>query len=169
MKSSKETSLPINKTPPPLAKSPAASPGGAAVSAKIAPRAVYADTSRRITALRFLLAVLVVFIHNNPANTSASAQWVQAFISEGIARCAVPLFFLFAAYLQAKKADPYPALLKKKAKSLALPYVLWLALAYFFPFNVVKLLVAKLVPQIFEKPDIIPSLSGQPRTGRGSF
>ena len=105
-----------------------------------------------------MLAVLVVFIHNNPASTSASAQWVQAFISEGIARCAVPLFFLFAGCLQAKKSDPYPALLKKKAKSLALPYVLWLALAYFFPFNVVKLLVAKLVPQIFEKPDIIPML-----------
>ncbi|MDE6068178.1 MAG: acyltransferase family protein, partial [Treponemataceae bacterium] len=99
------------------------------------------ETSRRITSLRFLLAVFVVFIHNNfTAKSVAEAfqetgvqtafcqnafgKWTQLFISDGIARCAVPLFFLFAAYLAARKDDSYPVMLRKKAKSLALPFVL---------------------------------------------
>ena len=75
------------------------------------------ETSRRITSLRFLLAVLVVFIHNNYTakgiaesvanggaevlfNQNAFGRWVQLFISDGIARCAVPLFFFFAASIK---------------------------------------------------------------------
>lgn len=127
------------------------------------------ETSRRITSLRFLLAVLVVFIHNNftaesiaktfeetgrtiPFCQNAFGQWVQLFISGGIARCAVPLFFLFAAFLQGVKNDPYPVLLKKKAKSLALPYALWMAV-YVLYFGVLKLVVAKIAPQVLAHQD----------------
>lgn len=127
------------------------------------------ETSRRITSLRFLLAVLVVFIHNNftaesiaktfeetgrtiPFCQNAFGQWVQLFISGGIAQCAVPLFFLFAAFLQGVKNDSYPVLLKKKAKSLALPYVLWMSV-YVLYFGVLKLAVAKVAPQVLARPD----------------
>ena len=127
------------------------------------------DTSKRITALRFLLAVLVVFIHNNYTlkgiaetiaaggdgilfNQNAFGKWVQLFISDGIARCAVPLFFLFAAYLQAKKNDPYPALLKKRARSLLVPYVLWIGI-YLCYTIFGKLLIAKLMPEVLVHPD----------------
>ena len=92
-------------------------------------------TSKGITSLRYLLSVLIVFAHNNftvadiAANFAGPAtrpifvqsefgRWLQFFISIGIANCAVPLFFLFSAFLQAKKNNPYPVLLKKRSKSL---------------------------------------------------
>ncbi|MGN0728538.1 acyltransferase family protein [Treponema sp.] len=127
------------------------------------------ETSRRITSLRFLLAVFVVFIHNNFTvesiaesvalggaeilfNQNAFGRWVQLFISSGIARCAVPLFFLFAAYLQARKNDSYGVLIKKKAKSLVLPYFLWVVIYGFYSAGV-KLIVLKFAPQFVQHPE----------------
>ena len=127
------------------------------------------DTSKRITALRFLLIVFVVFIHNNFTTKTiaeefektgvltlfkpnAFSEWTQLFISQGIARCAVPLFFLFAAYLQAKKNDTYPTLLKKRAKSLLLPFVIWTAI-YAFYFAGLKLIILKVAPQFIKTPE----------------
>lgn len=99
---------------------------------------ITAETSKRITALRFLLIVFVVFIHNNFTqeqiiedaiksgaepfvyNNNLTGRWIQLFIAEGVARCAVPLFFLFASFLQFMKNDSYFALLKKKARTLLL-------------------------------------------------
>lgn len=86
------------------------------------------ETSRRITSLRFILSSLVVFIHNNfraeelaksvekglsvPVfNQSEPGAWIQRFISQGIASCAVPLFFLFSAYLFFRKNDSYKTVL----------------------------------------------------------
>lgn len=117
------------------------------------------ETSRRITSLRFLLAVLVVFIHNNftPENIAKSAAeggapvvfnenflgiWIQRIISGGISSCAVPLFFMFAAFLCARKNDSYKTMIKKKSWSLALPYALWLFI-YFLYFCVGKFFAAK--------------------------
>ena len=137
--------------------------------AKIIP----AETSSRITALRFLLIVLVVFIHNNfkeneilegalKGNFTLFAytngflgRWIQIFITDGIARCAVPLFFMFAAYLQAMKNDSYKTLLKKKVKSLVLPFFLWPLLNIGF-FVAAKLLVQALLPEMIEKPGVFP-------------
>ncbi|MDD7458976.1 MAG: acyltransferase family protein [Treponema sp.] len=119
--------------------------------------------------MRFLLAILVVFIHNNYTVKSivesvengakeilfvpnAFSEWIQLFISDGIARCAVPLFFLFAAYLQARKNDSYGTLLKKKSKLLLVPYIIWLGI-YFIYFGLLKILVAKLNPSMLANPD----------------
>ena len=76
------------------------------------------DISKRITSLRFLLAVFVVMIYNyfskqTIIDASLSGQnfifkqtliseWVLLFLSQGICRCAVPLFFMFSSYLQSK-------------------------------------------------------------------
>ena len=126
------------------------------------------ETSKRITALRFLLAMLVVFIHNNYTikgitesvekgspniifNPNIISEWIQRFISQGIARCAVPLFFLFAAYLQSKKFDSYLLLLKKKFKGLVIPYVIWVGL-YLLCFSLVKVIVVKIAPSLFGNP-----------------
>ena len=96
-------------------------------------RKIDETTSKRITALRFLLMIFVVFIHNNFTaksiaeilengeiaplfNQGVVGKWIQLFISDGIGRGAVPLFFLFAAYLQTKKDDRYPVFLKKRDK-----------------------------------------------------
>ncbi len=132
------------------------------------------ETSRHITALRFFLAVLVVFIHNNYTMQSiadsvaeggkdilfcpnAVSVWIQRFISNGIARCAVPLFFLFSAYLLFMKNDRYCLALKKRVKSLVIPFFIWPVLniaAYILP----KLILSKIAPQILQNPGTIPFL-----------
>ncbi len=94
------------------------------------------DTSRRITSLRYFLILLVIFAHNMLTeerlvgknvllNENLFGHWIKLFFSESISRGLVPLFFLFAAFLQYKKDDPYLTLLKKKSRSLLLPYMLW--------------------------------------------
>ena len=80
------------------------------------------------------------------------SKWIQLFISQGIAKCAVPLFFMFAAYLQAIKADSYKVLLKKKFKALFFTYFLWIGL-YGFYSSVVKIIILKIAPSFIENPD----------------
>ena len=68
------------------------------------------ETSKRIDSLRFLLAVLVVFKHNCYRlvfsstydvvfNQSNIGDWIQIFISYGLAHCAVPLFFFLNLFI----------------------------------------------------------------------
>lgn len=133
-----------------------------------------AHTSRRIASLRFFMAMLVVFIHNNftaenvveaferngvliAFNQSVAGKWIQLFISEGIARCAVPLFFLFAAYLQFRKNDSYGVLVKKKVRTLVLPFFIWptLNIALFVGG---KIAAFRLVPGLLGRPGVIPQL-----------
>lgn len=95
------------------------------------------ETSMRITSLRFLLAMFVVFIHNNlDADTAINyyhldfiepvvITWIKMLICNVLGGAAVPLFFMFAGYLQFKKKDTYLLLLKKKTKSLLTPYIIW--------------------------------------------
>ena len=136
-------------------------------------KAIPAETSMRITALRFLLIVLVVFIHNNlraedilkgalvygytpfAYENGLFGRWVQIFISGGIASCAVPLFFMFASYLQFMKGDSYGVLLKKKEKSLLVPYFLWplLNIGIYVGF---KLLVQAVFPAMIERKNWFP-------------
>ena len=91
------------------------------------------ETSKRITSLRFLLAILVVFIHNSIShemavesdyvyNNSNIGIWIQNIIVFFTAS-AVPLFLLFAGYLQVKKSDSYRTLVRKKIRSLLIPYI----------------------------------------------
>lgn len=128
------------------------------------------ETSMRITSLRFLLAIFVVFIPNNFTveyiaqivergaediyfKPNIVSEWIQLVITQGIAQCAVPLFFLFAAYLQARKADCYKTLLKKKLKTLVIPYVLWISLnGIYFAFG--KLILIKIFPSLFQNHEI---------------
>lgn len=109
--------------------------------------------SKRITSLRFFLTVLVVFIHANLTVDNAinyyhydfiQPKWIEVFknfVCNTIGGAAVPLFFFFASYLQFSKNDSYPVLLKKKAKSLFVPYVLWTVITIFLFF------AAQSVPQ----------------------
>ena len=120
--------------------------------ARRAPKAaavIRASVSNRITILRYLLMVLVVCIHNN-LNAEDAVYYGLAFsqpgwvlfikqaLSNGIACAAVPLFFMFSGYLFWNKQDApaysYAALLKKKARTLFVPYILWTLLysAFFF-------------------------------------
>lgn len=133
------------------------------------------ETSRRITSLRYILSVLVVFIHNNftaeklaeslaegnriPVFAqSAAGEWIQFVISSGLGSCAVPLFFMFSAYLFFKKDAPYKLMLKKKTRGLLLPYFVWIALNIaFVTFG--KLFAARLNPSLLVNPEKIPVLT----------
>ncbi|QTQ16753.1 acyltransferase family protein [Treponema parvum] len=132
--------------------------------------------SLRITALRFLLSVLVVFSHNNYTSEMIAGAvnkggisyifcpnkftiWLQYIISNGFASCSVPIFFLFAAYLQSRKNDSYGTLLRKRAKSLLLPYFLWIGIYLIYQIFG-KLIIAKLFPSILAHPGITVSTWG---------
>lgn len=114
--------------------------------------------SARIEVLRFPLIVLVVFIHNY-ANTVRLPQGVEAgviysniwvdfarlFISQGIARVAVPLFFLVSGYLffvDDWSWTQYANKLKKRLRTLLIPYLFWDLLTF------VCFAVAPAIPQL---------------------
>jgi hypothetical protein len=103
------------------------------------------DLSKRINSLRFLLIVFVVFIHNNVSSMNfvggmetyeipVYVEKVRYAVSDIIARVAVPLFFLISGLLLYAKETSFLAVLKKKSRTILLPYLLWnaLALAFFF-------------------------------------
>lgn len=133
------------------------------------------ETSCRITSLRYILSVLVVFIHNNFTaekladslaegnripifEQSALGEWIQFVISSGLGSCAVPLFFMFSAYLFFKKDSPYKTMLKKKTKGLLLPYFVWIALNIALV-TLGKLFAARLNPSLLVNPEKIPVLT----------
>jgi hypothetical protein len=139
------------------------------------------EISARITSLRFLLIVLVVFIHNNFTqeqiekdgieilfNQNFLGKWIQLFISQGIARSAVPIFFLFSAYIFCVKNDSFAVSIKKRIRSLVVPFFLWSVLQIFvfspiqvFLFNAIKIVLKNKIP--FETlSEEIPFLSWTP-------
>ena len=105
-------------------------------------RTLDGEESVRLGLLRFPLIVGVVFIHayrstaeSGPAGDAAGgagtvADRVQAFISQGLARPAVPLFFLMSGYLffygvAEWSPEGYRAKLKARARTLLVPFLFW--------------------------------------------
>lgn len=109
-----------------------------AVSRKENPvQIVSVETSKRITSLRYLLIVLVVFIHANLKPDDAinyyhydfvQLYWIEVVrnsICDTLGGAAVLLFFFLTSFLQFSKNDKYKILLKKRSKSIFLPYIIW--------------------------------------------
>lgn len=103
-------------------------------------------TSRTIDALRFPCAVLIVFIHvfqvrpEIERSSFSLFDILQIAISQGIARIAVPVFFIISGYLFFTKLDKwdwnvYGGKLKKRVKTLLVPYLLWITLAILVEFS----------------------------------
>lgn len=99
--------------------------------------------SKRLTSIRFMLIVLVVFIHNNLSEVKfidsteiffipEYVRIIRTLISDIIARSAVPLFFLISGFLLYAKCPMYLTNLKKKVKSILVPYILWILLSVLF-------------------------------------
>lgn len=118
------------------------------------------DFSRRITSLRFVLAVFVVFIHSTAGDIvngsvevsfSGSVKHIQAplyvqiiqnFCTSALGGVAVPLFFVISSYLFFAKPKPLSKTVKSKFRTIVVPYVFWTILTillYFaaqsFPFS----------------------------------
>jgi len=96
--------------------------------------------SSRIVVLRFPLIVGVVFIHNfmttvkmaqGPAATVHTDAWVdfvRYFISQGLARVCVPIFFLISGYLFFLgdwSWEKYGSKLRRRVSTLLVPLLFW--------------------------------------------
>ena len=101
--------------------------------------------SNRIDSLRFLLIVFVVFIHNHITEVNFAdraeiyeiplyVEKIRYLFSQIIARVAVPLFFLISGYLLYVKETDYTMIIKKKCRTILLPYILWNVLSVIFYF-----------------------------------
>ena len=95
-----------------------------------------------ISFLRFPLIVAVVFIHSNSGNVVFNGllattninffvyEEVRYYISEIVARIAVPTFYFISGFLFWEKTDcfnigVYMKKLKKRCRSLLIPYLFW--------------------------------------------
>ena len=95
-------------------------------------KSISARQSEQVDVFRAICAMLVVSIHvpiqaSRIGAHSLYGQWLAVW-HEGIARLAVPSFFLLSGYFVAKHLDgltckSYAALLLKKVKTLLVPYI----------------------------------------------
>lgn len=82
--------------------------------------------SNRINILKTILIILVLFIHNKSFQfTNNFFSYFEFLFSKFIATGAVPLFFLLSGYLQELNPKEYGVLIKKRFKSLGIPYIFW--------------------------------------------
>ncbi|MDO4276037.1 MAG: acyltransferase family protein [Eubacteriales bacterium] len=97
--------------------------------------------SNRITCLRALCVVLVIFLHQYAGALGDTAfvatgtvvsnqtlEAIQYIISRIVTFAAVPLFFLISSVLLYAKEFTWKSNMKKKLKSLIFPYVLWITI-----------------------------------------
>ena len=109
------------------------------------PNKINQDFSQRITALRFPLACLVIFIHFNITEVNFAGEtmaveaplWVEIIrhlIANVWGGIAVPLFFIISGYLFAANPKPVAVTVKSKFQGIAVPYILWtlITVALFF-------------------------------------
>lgn len=91
--------------------------------------------NRRIASLSFVCAVLVVGIHLSWSNVRGSGLWwMQEIVKYGIARAAVPYFFIVSGYFLAGHFDEphyWRREVGKRLKTLIVPFYAWSAI-YFF-------------------------------------
>ncbi|APW37491.1 hypothetical protein RD110_10060 [Rhodoferax koreense] len=99
------------------------------------------ENSARLALLRFPLIVGVVFVHAyggsmnlsnseiSPIKNSPIVGFVQDFISNGLARTAVPLFFVISGYLFFLKEgwsfEHYQNNVISRVKTLLIPFLFW--------------------------------------------
>ncbi len=111
--------------------------------------------SKRINQARFILIILVVYIHSNVfvnrfndgVDLYRIGNWTKfivGFLSETIACCAMPFFFLLSGFLffnnYALSRQVYLKKLKSRVRSLLIPLIVWNV------FIIVAVYVCKFIP-----------------------
>ena len=90
----------------------------------------------RIKIVKFIAIIFVVYIHSHATEVKFSdginafylPVWLQVIedgLSEVIARCGVPIFFLISSILLFRSERSYGATIKRKIKTLFVPYLIW--------------------------------------------
>lgn len=128
------------------------------------------EVSERITVLRYILACLVVFFHNNKTllflGDSSKISFTDItflghFFSFAlfflITIAPVPLFFIFAAYINESKQYTLAVTLRKKTKSLLIPLLAWTSLVTFGKIGVKFLLITMFPDKVSHT---LPFISG---------
>ena len=93
------------------------------------------NEKKYIQVIKIILCVLVVFVHSFrddsliniqtfSFNSSSIIYFIKDFVSHVICNCAVPGFFLISSVLLYKKNFKWNENIKKKIKSLLIPYIL---------------------------------------------
>jgi len=108
---------------------------------------INSDFSRRITCLRFILAVLVVFIHSKFDQSTIDfadgsmqisfplyVEIIQMIFTSVLGGVSVPLFFVISSYLFFAKPKSAKENVKSKFKSIVVPYIFWTVLTIFLYF-----------------------------------
>lgn len=105
--------------------------------------------SKKITIISLICMIMIIYIHSynivridgklffQPSNTlSALNIFLQNFISEGIARTAVPIFFVVSGYLFFNNftIKTYKQKITKRFYTLFIPYLFWSIIAVFIYF-----------------------------------
>ena len=95
---------------------------------------VSAEISQKIKNMSIICAMFVVMIHIDWYSASICTTWfINEFIKEGIARIAVPFFFVVSGFFLAAHFDEegwWSRETKKRIHSLVIPFFVWSILAY---------------------------------------
>ena len=90
------------------------------------------NLSKRIKSLQFILIFLVVTVHTLvwfhiviKTPEPVYVEKIRILFSDIIAKAAVPMFFLISSFFLYSKEENFVAVLKKKSRTLLLPYILW--------------------------------------------
>lgn len=91
--------------------------------------------SAKICAMAFVCACLVVAIHNGwKAEIGTGAWWINNLIQQGLARIAVPFFFVVSGYFLAahfQEDEWWKRGVLKRVKTIVLPYFVWALLGVY--------------------------------------
>lgn len=96
------------------------------------------EESKRINIVRLICIILVLYIHvrdtefnlitTNLTFLKSLMVYIQYYISEIIARGAVPIFFLLSGILLYRKNFTFESNIKKKIKTILIPFLFWNAI-----------------------------------------
>ena len=123
--------------------------------------------SDKIRGISFLCTMLVIILHaydDNLWNTSrGSVYYIVTIISHGICGIAVPYFFIISGWLFTRQYDSgisYGNLMKKRLKTLGIPYIYW-CLIYTFTYVIVTIYGNKMAgrPLTMGTPLVLPLYS----------
>ncbi len=95
---------------------------------------VSAETSQKIKNMSVICALLVVMIHVSWSREILSPTWfINELVKEGVARIAVPFFFVVSGYFLAAHFDEegwWRRETKKRIHTLVIPFLMWSIIAY---------------------------------------
>ena len=88
------------------------------------------ERNQTVDVMKGLSTILVMYIHSHNIVGYAGVDNNNAIIQliAYLTYAAVPTFFLISAYLMSKSAKSYAENVRRKAKTLLLPYIIWISL-----------------------------------------